>query len=260
MLEPLQYLLGAGSGVVVGFTLGLVGGGGSILAVPLMVYLVGVPSAHVAIGTSALAVAANAATGLASHARAETVKWRCGGMYAAAGVIGALAGSTLGKAIDGQKLLLLFALLMIAIGVLMLRKRKGEDRPDVQCNRTNAPKVLGFGLGTGAFSGFFGIGGGFLIVPGLVASTGMPMINAVGTSLVAVAAFGLTTALNYAVSGLIDWPLAAAFVGGGLLGGVAGTRAAHHLAGSGRLARVFAILIFAVAGYMLWRSAPALLG
>lgn len=260
MLAPLQYLLGAGSGVLVGFTLGLVGGGGSILAVPLMVYLVGVPSAHVAIGTSALAVAANAAAGLAGHARARTVKWRCGGMYAAAGVVGALAGSTLGKAIDGQKLLALFALLMIAIGVLMLRQRKGEDRPDVQCNRTNAPKVLGFGLGTGAFSGFFGIGGGFLIVPGLIASTGMPMINAVGTSLVAVAVFGLTTALNYAVSGLIDWPLAAVFVGGGLLGGVAGTRAAQRLAGSGKLARVFAILIFAVAGYMLWQSAAALFG
>ncbi|WP_342248981.1 sulfite exporter TauE/SafE family protein [Sphingomonas sp. OTU376] len=260
MLEPLQYLLGTGSGALVGFTLGLVGGGGSILAVPLMVYLVGVPSAHVAIGTSALAVAANAATGLVSHARARTVKWRCGGIYAGAGLIGALAGSTLGKAIDGQKLLALFALLMVAVGMLMLRKRTGEDRPDVQCNRTNAPKVLGFGLGTGAFSGFFGIGGGFLIVPGLIASTGMPMLNAVGTSLVAVAAFGLTTAINYAASGLIDWPLAAVFVGGGVLGGVAGTRAARHLAGSGRLARVFAILIFAVAGYMLWRSAPALLG
>ncbi|UZK70591.1 sulfite exporter TauE/SafE family protein [Sphingomonas sp. S1-29] len=260
MLEPLQYLLGAGSGVLIGFTLGLVGGGGSILAVPLMVYLVGVPSAHVAIGTSALAVAANAATGLISHARAGTVKWRCGGMYAAAGVIGALAGSTLGKAVDGQQLLVLFALLMVAIGVLMLRKRTREDRPDVQCNRTNAPKVLGFGLGTGAFSGFFGIGGGFLIVPGLIASTGMPMISAVGTSLIAVAAFGLTTALNYAVSGLIDWPLAAVFVGGGLLGGVVGTRAAGRLADSGKLSRVFAVLILVVAGYMLWRSAAAFTG
>jgi uncharacterized membrane protein YfcA len=242
----------------VGFTLGLVGGGGSILAVPLMVYLVGVSSPHVAIGTSALAVAANAATGLASHARAGTVKWRCGGMYAAAGVAGAFAGSTLGKAIDGQKLLLLFALLMIAVGALMLRKRAGEDRPDVLCNRTNAPKVLGFGLGTGAFSGFFGIGGGFLIVPGLIASTGMPMINAVGTSLVAVGAFGLTTALNYAVSGLIDWPLAAVFVAGGVAGGLLGTAAARRLAARGALNRIFALLIFVVAAYMLWRSATAL--
>lgn len=260
MLEPIQYALGAGSGALVGFTLGLVGGGGSILAVPLMVYLVGVPSAHVAIGTSALAVAANAATGLISHARARTVKWRCGGMYAAAGVFGALAGSTLGKAIDGQKLLALFALLMIVVGALMLRKRGTDEAPDVKCNRTNAPKVVGFGLGTGAFSGFFGIGGGFLIVPGLIASTGMPMLNAVGTSLVAVTAFGLTTAINYAASSLIDWPLAGVFVGGGVLGGVAGTSVARRLAGSGKLARIFAILIFAVAAHMLWRSVAALTG
>jgi uncharacterized protein len=97
MLEPLQYLLGGGSGAVVGFTLGLVGGGGSILAVPLLVYLVGVNSPHVAIGTSAFAVAVNAASGMFNHAREGTVKWRCGVMYAAAGIIGALAGSTVGK-------------------------------------------------------------------------------------------------------------------------------------------------------------------
>src|SRR3546814_20334408 len=94
MLEPLQYLLGLLSGSLVGFLLGLVGGGGSILAVPLMVYLVGVSSPHVAIGTSALAVAANAAIGLASHARAHTVKWRCGALYEGAGI----AGGTIGRA------------------------------------------------------------------------------------------------------------------------------------------------------------------
>jgi uncharacterized membrane protein YfcA len=120
MLEPLQYLLGGGSGAVVGFTLGLVGGGGSILAVPLLVYLVGVNSPHVAIGTSAFAVAVNAASGMFSHAREGTVKWRCGVMYAAAGIIGALAGSTVGKDIDGQKLLALFALVMVIVGVSML--------------------------------------------------------------------------------------------------------------------------------------------
>ncbi|MDO8359010.1 MAG: TSUP family transporter, partial [Devosia sp.] len=84
LLEPTQYLLGSLSGVLVGFTLGLFGGGGSILAVPLMVYLVGVPSAHLAIGTSALAVAANAATNLIMHARKGNVRWRCAGIYSAA--------------------------------------------------------------------------------------------------------------------------------------------------------------------------------
>lgn len=258
VLEPLQYALGALSGSLVGFSLGLVGGGGSILAVPLMVYLVGVTSPHVAIGTSALAVAANAATGLISHARAGTVKWRCGGMYAAAGVLGALAGSTAGKAFDGQRLLFLFAIVMIVVGIVMLRGRKAVGVAGAQCDRENAPKVLGYGLGTGIFSGFFGIGGGFLIVPGLVAATSMPIINAVGTSLVAVTAFGLTTALNYAVSGLVDWALAAVFIGGGIVGGLGGTLAAKRLSGSGQLTTVFAMLIFVVAAYMLWQSARAL--
>ena len=120
--------------------------------------------------------------------------------------------------------------------------------------------MVGYGLGSGLFSGFFGIGGGFLIVPGLVASTGMPMLMAVGTSLVAVTAFGLTTAANYAFSGLIDWPLAAVFVGGGIVGSVGGTRLAERLgAKTGRLTIVFALLIFIVALYMLWRSAAAFL-
>lgn len=257
-LEPVQYLLGAGSGALVGFTLGLVGGGGSILAVPLMVYLVGVPNPHIAIGTSALAVAANAAANLVPHSRAGNVKWRCASMYAAAGVAGAWIGSNIGKAFDGQKLLFLFALLMLVVGALMLKGRDTLGNPKVRLNRENAPRIVGFGAVTGLFSGFFGIGGGFLIVPGLIASTGMPMLNAVGSSLVAVSAFGLTTSVNYARSGLIDWPLAAVFIAGGIGGGVIGAMAARHLSGKkGLLNIVFAGLIFAVAAYMLWQSSAA---
>ncbi|MGE3332388.1 MAG: sulfite exporter TauE/SafE family protein [Rhodospirillaceae bacterium] len=256
MHDVVQYLLGAGSGMLVGFVLALVGGGGSILAVPLMVYAVGVPNPHVAIGTSAFAVAVSAATGLANHARAGTVKWRCALVFAGAGVLGAFVGSTAGKAFDGQKLLFLFALVMIVVGVMMLRRRASEGDPAAECNRQNAPKVAAFGAFTGAFSGFFGIGGGFLIVPGLMASTGMPMINAVGSSLVAVFAFGLATAVNYALSGLVDWILAFVFIAGGLFGGYAGAIIAKRLSATrGRLTTIFAVLIFVVAGYMLWRSA-----
>lgn len=254
MPDLLHYLLGALSGGLVGLTLGLVGGGGSILAVPLMVYVVGVANPHVAIGTSALAVAVNAATGLAHHARAGHVKWRCGAIFAAAGVVGALLGSTVGKAIDGHRLLFLFALVMILVGVLMLRGRRATGEAGAQCDRSNAAKVVGYGLVTGAFSGFFGIGGGFLIVPGLIAATRMPMINAVGTSLVAVTAFGLTTALNYAASGLVAWGLALVFILGGTLGSLFGTRLADRLSDRGMLGTVFAGLIFVVAAYMLWKS------
>src|SRR5215475_11508835 len=122
VISATQGALGLASGALVGFSLGLVGGGGSILAVPLMVYLVGVPDAHVAIGTSAIAVAANAAFNLATHARNGTVKWHCAGVFAGMGAAGAVLGSTVGKNFDGQRLLALFACLMIAVAALMLSR------------------------------------------------------------------------------------------------------------------------------------------
>ncbi|MGC1303547.1 MAG: sulfite exporter TauE/SafE family protein [Caulobacteraceae bacterium] len=254
-LSSLQYLCGLGSGSLVGLSLGLVGGGGSILATPLMVYAVGVRDPHLAIGTSALAVAANAFANLLNHARCGRVKWRCAGLFAVAGVVGALAGSTLGKVVDGKRLLFLFAILMLGVGVLMLRRKSAVGDPGVQLSRRNAPKILAAGASAGALSGFFGIGGGFLIVPALMVSTGMPILNAVGSSLVAVTAFGLTTALNYALSGWVDWGLAGVFLAGGVVGGLVGAHLAKRLADhKGALATVFAGLIFVVALYVLYRT------
>ena len=258
MADALYWIAGALSGGLVGFVLGLVGGGGSILAVPLMVYVVGVSSPHVAIGTSALAVAVNAFASLVNHARAGAVKWPCGMVFTAAGILGALAGSTLGKNFDGQKLLFLFALLMMAIAVLMLRRSRKEDDADVRLGKDNAPRLIGTGAGTGLLSGFFGIGGGFLIVPSLLASTHMPMINAVATSLVAVTAFGLATAGNYALSGYVDWLLAAVFIGGGVIGTIAGAAVSRRLTGKDTLRRIFAVIVIATALYMLWQSALAM--
>ena len=145
LLDPVQYLLGALSGSLVGLSLGLFGGGGSILAVPLMVYVVGVPAPHVAVGTSAFAVAANAAGNLLAHARRGNVIWRCAFIYSAAGILGAFVGSGLGKALDGEKLLFLFALLMGVVGVLMFRSRRNPGTPGATCNREKAPKVLAYG-------------------------------------------------------------------------------------------------------------------
>lgn len=112
----LHDLSAIGSGGFVGFVLGLIGGGGSILAVPLLVYVVGVPSPHIAIGTSAVAVAASAAANLVGHARARTIKWPCAITFAVAGMVGAAAGAQFGKMIDGGRLLLLFGALMLVIG------------------------------------------------------------------------------------------------------------------------------------------------
>jgi len=248
------------SGGLVGFSLGLVGGGGSILATPLLLYVVGVAQPHIAIGTSALAVAANAFANLAGHARAGNVRWRSATVFAVIGTLGALAGSTLGKIIDGTSLLFLFGLLMLAVGATMLRPRResaASERPsDLRtCLITGA---VAFAVGVA--SGFFGIGGGFLIVPGLILATGMPMINAIGSSLLAVGSFGLATALNYALSGLVDWPVAGEFIAGGIVGGLLGMTLANHLSTQkNALNRIFAGLIFAVAVYVLYRSGQALM-
>ena len=129
--------------------------------------------------------------------------------------------------LDGQKLLALFALVMLVIAMLMLKTRSRVGLPDVQMNWTNMPAIVGLGLATGTLSGFFGIGGGFLIVPALMLATGMSIMNAVSSSLVAVTAFGLTTAASYAWSGLISWGLAGLFIAGGIAGGLIGTRLAR---------------------------------
>jgi uncharacterized protein len=248
-------VLGLLSGSLVGFSLGLVGGGGSVLAVPLMIYVVGVPSVHIAIGTTAFAVAVNAAANLVSHARMKTVKWLCAGVFAVAGMVGAFGGSSLSKIVDGQKLLVLFALLMLIIAAVMFARRSVEGKADITLSRENFPKLAGSGLVTGALSGFFGIGGGFLIVPALMFAAGMPIINAIGSSLVAVAAFGATAAFNYARSDLVDWRLAAIFIAGGVVGGLAGSRVARMLGERrGALNIVFAGIIVVVAIYMLVRS------
>jgi hypothetical protein len=110
-------------------------------------------------------------------------------------------------------------------------------------------------------SGFFGIGGGFLIVPGLMLATRMPMIKAVGSSLLAVGSFGLATAVNYSFSGLVNWPVAGEFIAGGVVGGLLGMTLANRLsAQKNTLNRIFAVLIFAVAAYVLYRSGTTLMG
>jgi uncharacterized protein len=117
------------------------------------------------------------------------------------------------------------------------------------------PLLIGVGFLVGALSGFFGIGGGFLIVPGLIGATAMPMLNAIGSSLVSVTAFGLTTAASYAMSGLIDWRLAILFIVGGALGGLFGIRLARRLSGHKHvLTRIFSGVVVAVGLYVIVRS------
>ncbi|HZV18253.1 MAG TPA: sulfite exporter TauE/SafE family protein [Sphingobium sp.] len=247
------------SGGLIGLILGLVGGGGSILAVPLLIYAVQIGSAHAAIGTAAVAVAVNALIGLAGHARAGTVKWPCAGVFAFAGVIGAAIGAEAGKAVDGARLLTLFGLLMIGVGFTMLLRRNRPEHADVRLSAETAahllPRLVPAGLGVGLAAGFFGIGGGFLIVPALIAATGMPVRFAVGTSLVVVTALGLTTAASYALSGYVDWTLVALLTAGGVAGALPGIRLGRQLATRrGLLEQLFAILVILVGGYIALRG------
>jgi len=253
MMEAVLAVL---SGSIVGFTLGLIGGGGSIMATPLLLYVVGLQP-HVAIGTGALAVSANAFINFAGHARRGNVRWRMAILFAVVGAIAAAVGSIAGKSFNGGRLLFLFAVLMVVIGVMMLRR--GSKPAAAQGVEAKRPAlVVASAASVGLLSGFFGIGGGFLIVPGLLFSTGMPMIFAVGSSLLAVGAFGLTTATSYAFSGLIDWVVAAEYIVGGIVGGIIGLRLACHLADQkAALNRIFAGLVFVVAFYMLYRNAAA---
>jgi uncharacterized membrane protein YfcA len=251
-------LLSLLSGSLVGLSLGLIGGGGSILAVPLMAYVVGLPP-HAAIGTSAVAVAASALANLAGHARARTVKWPCAVVFALSGVAGAAIGAQIGKRVDGHALLAAFGVLMLVVAGLMLKPRRVQHNAEVRLTRASAARLLaplaGTGFSVGALSGFFGIGGGFLIVPGLISATAMPLLNAIGSSLVSVAAFGATTAVSYAASGLVEWRVAGLFILGGLAGGYAGIEAAKALAARKRmLAIVFSAVVAAVGIYVTVRG------
>lgn len=258
-VSVLQQILSIIAGGLVGFTLGLIGGGGSILAVPLLLYVVGYHDPHVVIGTTALAVAMTAFANLLPHWRAGNVRWKPAIAFAIPGAIGAVVGASIGKTIGGKQLLFLFALLMIGVAVTMVRpRRKAVSQPE----RSGWPmlrRVIPVSFVVGLLAGFFGIGGGFLIVPGLMFATGMPILSAVGSSLLSVGAFGTTTALTYALAGKVNWLIAIEYFAGGIAGGWLGAWLATRLAERKQLlTRVFAGVVFVVALYMLAMNLGAL--
>lgn len=254
-LPILSLVLAVLGGAVIGLLLSVFGGGGSVLATPLLIYVVGVRDTHVAIGTSAAAVAVNALVGLGAQARAGRVKWRCASVFAVSGLLGTLIGAHLAKQVAGGDLILWFAVAMAAVGGSMLIPRKGTGDPFVTLTPALTAKLAPLGLLVGLAAGFFGIGGGFLIVPGLMAATGMTMAHAAASSLVSVVLFGAATSASYAASGQIDWEVFLALVAGGGLGALAGGPVARILADRAILARqVFALFVIATAAYVAARA------
>lgn len=207
--------------VLVGVSLGLLGGGGSILAVPLLVYVAGM-DAKEAIATSLLVVGTTSAVALIAHARAARVRWRTGLLFGAAGMAGAYAGGRIAEFIPGTVLLVAFALMMLATAAAMIRGRRTPDKPA----HTELPvvRVLVDGVVVGLVTGLVGAGGGFLIVPALVLLGGLPMPVAVGTSLLVIAMKSFAGLAGYLASVQIDWPVALAVTAAAVLGSLVGSR------------------------------------
>jgi len=254
-IATISYPAAVLGGAVIGLLLSVFGGGGSVLATPLLLYIVGVRDPHVAIGTSAAAVAVNAAVGLLVQARAGRVKWPCALVFGGAGLTGSLVGAHFAKQIDGSQLLLWFAVAMAFVGGSMLVPRKSQGDAGVRLTTALTLKIAPAGAVTGLAAGFFGIGGGFLIVPGLMAATGMTLANAAASSLVSVVLFGAATSASYAASGLVDWRVFMALVGGGAIGSMIAIPVGRLLAERTTAARTaFALMVLATAGYVAWRA------
>lgn len=254
-IGSISYLAAVIGGAVIGLLLSVFGGGGSVLATPLLLYVVGVRDPHVAIGTSAAAVAVNAAVGLLVQARAGRVKWPCALVFGGAGLIGSLVGADIAKQINGSQLLIWFAVAMALVGGSMLIPRKADGDAEVRLTTALTLKLAPVGAVTGLAAGFFGIGGGFLIVPGLMAATGMTLANAAASSLVSVVVFGAATSASYAVSGLVNWPVFGALVVGGAAGSAIAIPVGKMLAERAATARTaFAVMVLMTAAYVAWRA------
>jgi len=241
--------------VPIGVSLGLLGGGGSTLAVPVLVYLGGVPPAE-AIAMSLAVVSVTSLVAALLHARTGGVDWGAAAMFAPAGVVGALAGAQLTHLVSPDLLLALFGLLLLLIGALMLLRtsaraaRRVAARP---ATPAGLPAILLAGAAVGVLTGFLGVGGGFVIVPALLLLCRLDMKRAIGTSLVVISVNSLAGVAGHVGRGHIDLERTAAFAAFAALGAVVG----HALAARShaeRLQRGFAGLVFLVGGAVAARA------
>ncbi|MBN0042783.1 sulfite exporter TauE/SafE family protein [Streptomyces actuosus] len=239
-------LLALAAGAVVGLALGALGGGGSVLAVPALIYLLGFTPVA-ATTASLLIVTATSVTALAAHARDGNVRWRTGLLFAAAGIGPAMLGGALAGRIPAGILTAAFALLAGVAALRMLRSGPVAEEPvTVRPGRAAAA-----GAGLGAVTGVLGVGGGFLAVPALVNVLGMRMREAVGTSLLVITVNSLAAlATRAGAADGVDWAVVAPFVGAAILGAWDGKRLATKLSGRA-LQRIFALVLLAVAAFML---------
>jgi len=247
-------IVGAAIGLAIGVLVGLLGGGGSILAVPALVYLAGVPLAE-ALPTSLVVVGVTAAVGLLPRLAARQIQWPIALVFGGAGALTAVAGAAVNRLLPDPVVLILFAALMVAAGLRMLHRSPAAG---TACSTAGGsinwrhclPRAIGGGLAVGFLTGLLGVGGGFLVVPALVIGLGVPMSAAIGTSLVIVAVNAAAGVAAYAGSAGLDATLMLAVtVPAALAAGIAGRLGAGLP--TERLRRWFGVLVLLVAGGVL---------
>ena len=241
----IHYIYALLSGFLSGGALGMTGGGGSILAVPLLVYWVG-EDVHLAIGTSLIAVGVTSLISSVSYMKQSLVKFKTAFLMASPGIISTYLGAWANKGIKGPVLLLVFALLMLYIGYLMLKRKQEERLPEEKAGEIRYGKILTLGFVTGLASGFFGIGGGFLLVPALYLGARLSMKESVATSLFIIFLFGVFGLVSYEIQGRhIDLAISSVFVAGGAVGGILGAYIAKRT-DQNKLRKVFSVFIMLI--------------
>lgn len=258
--------------VLVGVSLGLLGGGGSILTTPILTYVLGMEP-RAAIASSLFIVGATSAFGLIAHARAGRVRWKTGAIFGVAGMAGAFVGGVFGGMIPGAVLMILFAGMMIATAVAMIRGR--ARRPAAEGGAEAAPesgaeaaaarssgrpivRILIDGLLVGLATGLVGAGGGFLVVPALNLLGGLPMAVAVATSLLVIAMKSASGFAGYLLAVQIDWPTVLAFTAVAIAGSLLGARLAGRVP-ERALRRGFGIFVLAMGAFVLVQEIPSAL-
>lgn len=236
--------------LLIGLSLGLLGGGGSILTIPILVYALGVEE-KAAIPSSLLIVGLTSAAAMLSHARAGRVQWSTGILFGVAGMIGACAGGRLSAFLPTSLLLGFLALVMVAAAVAMLRGRKMSEQAT---KPLDVPKALAIGIGVGVLTGLLGAGGGFLIVPALVFIGGLPMRQAVGTSLFIIATNSFFGFLGHTAKETVDYSTTLLMAGIAIVGSLVGERLACKVSQQ-LLRRAFAYFVLAAAGFLLFEQA-----
>lgn len=251
-------LLAAGLSLVAGLSLGLLGGGGSILTVPILVYVLGV-APRSAIATSLVVVGVTSVTSLLSHARAGRLEWRVGLLFGAAGLPGAALGGHLGTFVPPALLLLAFAGMVLATAIAMLRQRKAVAAAPQGPMGRRVAIVLRNGFGVGLLTGLVGAGGGFMVVPALALFGGLPMPRAVATSLLVIALNSASGFFSATLAGApVDWALAGGMSVAAILGSLLGALLGRELSAEG-LRQGFGIFIMALGMFILAREVSTLL-